>query len=74
MSRPALGLVLSLVACDAPADGRAAWLGEGGGAGRAASRFVTAATADIALIGDPHPENIGSFRGAGAGGLAGEPA
>jgi len=109
MSRPALGLLLSLVACDAPADGRAAWLqttlvldnqvfldtdpvqahakfarmsldryayfrgtlpqfardlGEGGGAGRAASRFVTAATADIALIGDPHPENIGSFRGA----------
>ena len=26
MSRLALGLVLSLVACDAPADGRAAWL------------------------------------------------
>ena len=37
-------------------------LGEGGGAGRRASDHVTAGTADVALIGDPHPENIGSFR------------
>ena len=39
-------------------------LAEGGGAGRGASRYATAETADVALIGDPHPENIGSFRGA----------
>lgn len=39
-------------------------LTEGGGAGRGASRYATAETADVALIGDPHPENIGSFRGA----------
>jgi hypothetical protein len=26
------------------------------------SRFVTAATAQVAVIGDPHPENIGTFR------------
>jgi uncharacterized protein (DUF2252 family) len=36
-------------------------LGEGGGAGRLASEYVTAETADVALIGDPHLENIGSF-------------
>ncbi len=36
-------------------------LGEGGGAGRFATDFVTAQTADVALIGDPHVENIGSF-------------
>ena len=39
-------------------------LAEGGGAGRGASRYATAETADVALVGDPHPENIGSFRGA----------
>jgi uncharacterized protein (DUF2252 family) len=39
-------------------------LTEGGGAGRGASRYATAETADVALVGDPHPENIGSFRGA----------
>lgn len=39
-------------------------LSEGGGAGRGASRYATADTADVALVGDPHPENIGSFRGA----------
>jgi len=37
-------------------------LGEGGGSGRLASEYVTAETADVALIGDPHLENIGSFR------------
>ncbi len=37
-------------------------LSEGGGAGRFATAYVTAETADIALIGDPHLENIGSFR------------
>lgn len=39
-------------------------LTEAGGAGRGASRYATAATADVALVGDPHPENIGSFLGA----------
>jgi uncharacterized protein (DUF2252 family) len=39
-------------------------LAEGGGAGRGASRYATAETADVALVGDPHPENIGSFRDA----------
>ena len=37
-------------------------LGQGGGAGRTSSAYTTAETADIALIGDPHPENLGSFR------------
>jgi uncharacterized protein (DUF2252 family) len=37
-------------------------LGEGGGLGRLASEYVIAETADVALIGDPHLENIGSFR------------
>jgi uncharacterized protein (DUF2252 family) len=37
---------------------------EGGGAGYHASAYATAETADIALVGDPHPENLGSFRGA----------
>lgn len=37
---------------------------EAGGAGYVASDYATAETADIALVGDPHPENLGSFRGA----------
>lgn len=35
-----------------------------GGAGYRPSRYATAATADVALVGDPHLENIGSFRDA----------
>ncbi len=37
---------------------------EAGGAGYVHSDFASAETADIALVGDPHPENIGSFRDA----------
>lgn len=29
------------------------------------SRFVTPASAKVAVVGDPHPENIGTFRGPG---------
>lgn len=36
---------------------------QSGGAGYDATAYATADTADIALVGDPHPENIGSFRG-----------
>lgn len=35
-----------------------------GGAGYLPSAHATAATADVALVGDPHLENIGSFRDA----------
>ncbi|MBL9102928.1 MAG: DUF2252 family protein [Myxococcales bacterium] len=108
MRRLAL-LALLAAACDAPEDGRAAWLQttlvldnqvfldttpeqgaakfarmslsryayfrgtlgqyardttQAGGAGYVPTAYASAETADIALLGDPHPENIGSFRGA----------
>lgn len=35
-----------------------------GAPGYHATAYASAETADIALVGDPHPENLGSFRGA----------
>ncbi len=37
-------------------------VGQAGGAAAVPGAHATAETADVALIGDPHPENLGSFR------------
>lgn len=37
---------------------------QAGSPGYVATAYADAETADISLVGDPHPENIGSFRGA----------